>query len=169
MFHKIFKKIIKASPVKISREDLVENFKANLTELESKKVEVERLLLNGPNIVSDHCFDLRLVVVLATETVIAEIDSRLETAIAEIQQKRDAILKEINDYEAKTVALSQVEGNKRNEFEESVKSLTDFLKEWKDYSERVEIDKKEVAKRNDIAVEMIKKAEKDQTKLINCF
>jgi len=81
--------------------------------------------LNGADRVKEHCIELRLDVDLATET-----------AIEEIKQHRDTILKQINDYEAKTVALIQIEVKTRNEFKSSIKSMDEFTKKWKSYFTR---------------------------------
>ena len=62
---------------------------------------MEGLLSNGADRVSEHCYELRLDVDLATEIVIAEIELRLnenlatETTTAEIQLQRDGILKQL--------------------------------------------------------------------------
>jgi hypothetical protein len=72
-----------------------------LDKIESKKTELKKILLNGADIVREHCIELRLEVDLATETAI-------ETAIEEIKHHRDTILKQNNDYEAETVALIQM-------------------------------------------------------------
>jgi len=90
----LVKRLMETMPTEVFRSDLVEKFKANLNELESKKAELEGILLNGADRVKEHCIELRLDVDLATET-----------AIEEIRQHRDTILKQIDDYEAKTVAL----------------------------------------------------------------
>ncbi len=52
--------------------------------------------MNGADRVKEHCIKLRLDVDLTTETVIEEI-----------KQHRDTIIKQIDDYEAKIVALIQ--------------------------------------------------------------
>ncbi len=82
----------------------------------------------------EHCIELRLDVDLATEA-----------AIEEIRQHRDTIIKQIDDYEANTVALIQIEEKTRNEFKSSIKSMDKFAKEWKSYLMKAKIDEKEVA------------------------
>jgi len=44
------KDLLKASSAEVFRCDLVENFKANMSEIESKKVRLERILLNGSDL-----------------------------------------------------------------------------------------------------------------------
>ena len=80
----------------MSRLNLIKKFKANLNQIVAKKVEMESLLLNGADQVRKNCLELRIDMDLATET-----------AIAELQKHRDAILKQINEYETETVALFQ--------------------------------------------------------------
>jgi len=106
---------MKESPSKVFRSDLVEKFNANLNEVESKKAELEGILLNGADIVKEHCIKLRLDVDLATKT-----------AIEEIKQHRDTIIKQIDDYEAKIVALIQTKEKTRNEFVSSIKLFIAF-------------------------------------------
>ncbi len=115
--NKSVKDLLKASPAEVFRCDLVEKFKANLSEIELKKAELERLLLNGADLVEEHCIEIRLDVDLATER-----------AIEEIQRHRDSILKQINDYEAETVDLIQAgeRAIRRKWFEISVKSMAEF-------------------------------------------
>ena len=138
----------------MSRLDLIEKFKANLNQIGAKKVEIESLLLNGADQVREHCLELRIDVDLATET-----------AIAELQKHRDAIIMQINDYEAETVALVQIEKNTRDEFERSIRSMAEFTGEWKSYLEKAEVDEKEVAVKNELALELIMKADWEKEKL----
>jgi len=93
------------------------------------------------------------------------VDLATETAIEEIRQHRDTILKQINDYEAKTVALIQTEEKTRNEFESSIKSMDEFSKEWRNYLTRAKIDEKDVAVSNEAALGLIMKAEREKRKL----
>jgi len=152
--NKSLKNLMDASPSEVFRGDLVERFKANLNEIESRKVELEEILMNGADRVKEHCIELRLDVDLATET-----------ALEEIRQHRDTILKQIDDYEAKTVALIQTEQKTRSEFESSIKSMDEFAKEWKSYLTRAKINEKEVAVRNEAALELIKKAKREKRNL----
>jgi hypothetical protein len=62
------KGLMKMTPAEVFRVELVENFKANLKEIESRKVELERLLYNGVDKVKEYCNELRVDVDLATET-----------------------------------------------------------------------------------------------------
>jgi len=136
--NKSLKNLMKTSPSEIFRSDLVEQFKTNLNKIETRKVELEKILLNGADRVKEHCIELRLDVDLATET-----------AIEEIKQHRDTIIKQINDYEAKTVALIQIEVKTKNEFKSSIKSMDEFTRGWKSYLTRSKIDEKEVAVKNE--------------------
>ena len=95
---------------KMFRSHLVDKFKSNLNKLESKKFELESLLLNGADQVREHCLELRVDVDLATET-----------AILQFQQHRDFILKQISDYEAETVTSIQIGEKKRNELQILIK------------------------------------------------
>jgi len=151
---KYLNELMKTSPSEVFRGDLVERFKTNLNEIESRKTELEAILLNGADRVKEHCIELRLDVDLATET-----------AIEEIRQHRDTILKQIDDYEAKTVALIQTGEKARSEFESSIKSMDEFAKEWKSYLMKAKIDEKEVAEKNEAALELISKAEEEKWKL----
>ena len=101
----IVKSLMETMPDEVFRSDLVEKFKANLNEIDRKKVDLEKHLTNGANQVREHCIELRLDVDLATET-----------AIAEIQGHREIILKQINDYEARTVGLIETEVKTRDKF-----------------------------------------------------
>jgi len=130
--NKSLKNLMKTSPV--------EEFKQNLNKIESRKTKMENILLNGADRVREHCIDLRLDVDLATET-----------AIQEIRNHRDTILKQINDYEAKTVGLIQIEVKERNVFKSSINSMDEFSKIWKSYLTRLKIDEKKVAMRNQVA------------------
>jgi len=138
----------------VFRRDLVEEFKENLNKIYMKKAELEGILLNGADTVKEHCFEMRFDVDLVTEK-----------AIEEIQQHRDKILKEINEYEAKTVALIKIEEKTRSKFESSIKSLDDFTTECKSYLTESKIDEKEVAVRNGAALELIRKAGREKKKL----
>jgi len=104
--------------------------------------------------VKEHCIELRLDVDLATET-----------AIEEIRQPRDTIIKQIDDYEAKTFALIQTEEKTRNEFESSIKSMDEFSKEWRSYLTKAKIDEKEVEVSNEAALGLIMKEEREKRKL----
>ncbi len=138
-------------PTEVFRSDLDEKFKENLSQIEPKKVEVDGILLNR---VKEHCIELRLDVDLATET-----------AIEEIRQPRDTIIKQIDDYEAKTFALIQTEEKTRNEFESSIKSMDEFSKEWRSYLTKAKIDEKEVEVSNEAALGLIMKEEREKRKL----
>jgi len=144
--NKSLENLIKARPSEVFRGDLVEKFKVTLNEVESKKAELEGILLNGAERVKEHCIELRMDVDLATETAI-------ETAIEEINQHRDTIIKQINDYEAKAVLQFKTEEKTRNEFESSIKSIDAFSNEWRSYLTKAKIDEKEVAVRNEAALE----------------
>ncbi len=69
----LIKRLMETMPTEVFRSDLVEKFKANLNEIESRKTELEGILLNGVDRVKEHCIELRLDVDLATETAIEEI------------------------------------------------------------------------------------------------
>ncbi len=129
-----------------------------MNKIEAKKAELEGLLLNEADRVKEHCIKLRLDVDLATET-----------AIEQIQNHRDTIINQIHDFEAKTVALIQIEEKTRNDTKSSIKSLGEFSKEWKGYLTSANIDEKEVAKKNEVALELIRKAEREKWKLNRLF
>jgi hypothetical protein len=48
-----------------------------------------------------------------------------------IERHRDEILRQINDYEAETVALIQIDEEVRNKFEDSITSLAEFTRDWR--------------------------------------
>ena len=124
-----------------------------------------------PNDFREHCFELCLDVDLATE-VIAEIHSRLdarlatETAIEKIQQQRDAILKQINDYEAET-NLIQIGETRVKRLQSLVKSVTDFSREWKVNMAWARFGEEKVAERNESALVMIGELEREKRELIS--
>ncbi len=64
--NKSLKNLMKTSPSEIFRSDLVEQFKTNLNKIETRKVELEKILLNGADRVKEHSIELRLDVDLAT-------------------------------------------------------------------------------------------------------
>ncbi len=72
--------LMKTQLSEVFRCDLVEKFKANLNEIESRKTDLEGILLNGAYRVKEHCIELRLDVDLATEAAIEEIEDRLSEA-----------------------------------------------------------------------------------------
>jgi len=53
----------------------------------------------------------------------------------------------------------------RNEFESSIKSMDEFSKKWKCYLTRSKIDEKEVAVRNEAALELVRKAKREASQL----
>jgi len=152
--NKSLKNLMRTSPSEIFRSDLVKAFKANLDKIESKKAELEKTLLNGADRFREHCIDLRL-----------DVDFATETAIEEIKQHRDTILKQINDYESETVALIQIKVKTRNEFSSSIRSMDEFSKGWKSYLTRSKIDEKEVARGDEAAMKLIRKAEREESQL----
>jgi len=142
------------SPGKVYRSELVEDFTANLNKLESRKAELEKLLLNGPDNVKELCIELRL-----------EVDLVTETALEEIRNHRATILKQINDYEEKTVA--SIKTKPIDKFQSSIKEMAGFSQEWKNYLTKLTIDEKVVAARNESALKLIQKAERERKKIIS--
>jgi len=159
------KQILKILPDEVYRCDLVEKFKANLNELNDKKMHLEKLLATAVDQVKEHCLELRLDVDLTTELAIEEINKQRDSIIKDIKTHRETIIKEIDDYEAKTVGLIETEENTRNVFKDSIKSFTEFFQKWKSYLSKVKIDDNEVAEKNSEALKLIQNAEKEKRKL----
>jgi len=155
------KQILKILPDEVYRGNLVVKFKANLNELNEKKMHLEKLLATAVDQVKEHCLELRLDVDLTTELAIEEINKQRDSIITH----RETIIKEIDDYEAKTVGLIETEENTKNVFKDSIKSFTEFFQKWKSYLSKVKIDDNEVAEKNIEALKLIQNAEKEKRKL----
>ncbi len=144
------KKLLEKKPVEVFRSGLIEEFKNNLSLIESNKLELEDLILNGVEKVKEHCIGLRLDVDLATESAISALTLKM-------QQHRDMLIKQIDEYETKTIAIARGETAVKGELQKIIIAMDEFANEWRRHLMKLKIDEKSIAMSNVIALAMIHK------------
>jgi len=144
------KKLLEKKPVEVFRSGLIEEFKNNLSLIESNKLELEDLILNGVEKVKEHCIGLRLDVDLATESAISALTLKM-------QQHRDMLIKQIDEYETKTIAIARGETAVKGELQKIIIAMDEFANEWRWHLMKLKIDEKSIAMSNVVALAMIHK------------
>ena len=95
---------------------------------------------------------------LATETAIQ--DTQIPDLKQQFQKQRDAMIQQIEGYEAKAIEAIHIDQKAKEEFQTIISDLDEFSKTWRSYLNKVKIDDEEVKKTNDLAVELKKKGDR---------
>ena len=74
------------------------------------------------------------------------------------------MIQEIDDYEAKTIGVIQIDKKAKEAFERKI-LLGEFSKKWRSYLKKVKIDDEEVAKTNELAVTLRKEGDRCKKQL----
>ena len=142
----------------IYRGESAAKLKNNLKEIQNQIDHLDFSLANSIDVIKEHCLKLR-----------TEVNLETELAIKQIQDIRDEMIQDIDTYQ--TNCISNLESNKvqTQEFDDIFNEMRSFHKEWSEYLKHYQINKAEMIKANDQALEQHEKYKKikiDLDKLI---
>lgn len=136
--NEVVAKLATEQPKEVYRGEKCEEFKSNLTTLESLTNKLTFDLDHGEDVIKEHCFELRSVIQLATEKKIQELISLSET-----------LIQKVNDYEMETTERFMTNDEFKDKLGNIIKEANVFLIEQKGYLNQFKINDREIMSLNE--------------------